>query len=386
MGVITSWFPKPSGVALYRTIQPLKQLKADHKVVLIDNKLDIRNPDHSYSITSAFLNSNVIFVNYTDLISNEIYDRIMPQNEEEQRMLGKKIKWWVDCDDYFFGISPYNRGYRDWGISDFTIMLDGVITPLWKDKVICDGQKGNAFNISRNRTNIKRLIQLLQKADVVTVTTQRLKDRIKRFNKNIVVMPNAIDFTIFDYTKKVSKDDGFLRIGWTFSPSHLPDWFDVRETLEKFLNENPKVKFVFIGLEPFGNKFNPEQVEHIGWTDTHKEYANNLLNSGVDIAICPLSAEKFNYFKSPLKWEEWSAIKVPCILSNVMYNDHVKNRDTALMYGNLKELTARLKEMTESKELRESIAERAYKHIKKEYDINVIGEKYKTMIKNLMEV
>jgi len=382
---LTMFFPRPSGAALYRLIQPLKQIQKHHHVSLLDPERHVTKKEDASYFAFNILGSDIMFVGYTDLIANEVYDCLMPVNDVERKELGHKVNWWVDCDDSIFGISPYNIGYKDWGLMNFRIIMpsEKEIKWLWKDKEYCEGVPSKDFSISRNKQNVKRIIKLFKKANVVTTTTEAMRKQLLKYNKNVVVTPNAIDMTIFNASKRQRKLDGYFRIGWTFSPSHFPDWFDIRKTLEKFMADNKDCKLVMFSQEKFGSDIPDDQIEHYGWTNSHNEYANNMLESGVDVAICPLSDHKFNYFKSPLKWLEWGSIKIPSIVSKVMYNNHVKHRTDALVYKTQADLYNQLTELKNNAELTKTIGENAYNRIKCEYDIEVVKDKYLQIINDL---
>jgi len=58
--------------------------------------------------------------------------------------------------------------------------------------------------------NLSQAKNLLRAADVVTTTTDVLKKKFKKYNKNVMVCPNAIDFEKFPGRPRVNKK---LRIG-----------------------------------------------------------------------------------------------------------------------------------------------------------------------------
>ena len=82
----------------------------------------------------------------------------------------------------------------------------------------------NHDNPSKKRLTQKQqqAIKMLNTADVVTVTTGVLKKRLKKYSKNIVVIPNALDFEKFP-----SRNGGneTLRIGYSGAATHWGDLF-----------------------------------------------------------------------------------------------------------------------------------------------------------------
>ena len=61
---------------------------------------------------------------------------------------------------------------------------------------------------------------LARESDVVTVSTENLKKIMGAYNKNVVVIPNAFDFSLYESKPKNNKK---IRIMWAGSISHEPD-------------------------------------------------------------------------------------------------------------------------------------------------------------------
>jgi glycosyltransferase involved in cell wall biosynthesis len=89
-------------------------------------------------------------------------------------------------------------------------------------------------------------------ADLVTVSTQGLKTAasISLTNrKEILVVPNAIDFNLFK-KKNVKRDDDLVVIGWGGSNTHTDDVRDVFKLLPEVLAVCPKAVMEVAGASP----------------------------------------------------------------------------------------------------------------------------------------
>lgn len=196
---------------------------------------------------------------------------------------------------------------------------------------------------SWNQQQMPQLAESMIKelADAVTTTTERLAEKIRPFNKNVAVFPNAIplgegqwkqeDRTYGDTGKtrfksgKWLRDDG-TRFGYVAGSSHLPDL----RYLEPVLNHFPDLKLALSGYnnpdERRGAKNVWDSMERIASFRYHNpnyrriktmpfdEYAKAY--EQIDVAIAPLKDNAFNKFKSSLKAYEAGAKKVAFICSH----------------------------------------------------------------------
>ena len=72
-----------------------------------------------------------------------------------------------------------------------------------------------------NKIN-EKIVANLKVASYVTTTTNLFADEIKKFNKNVVVFPNAINPNEPQFKEPTLESDR-LRIGWLGGSSHLHD-------------------------------------------------------------------------------------------------------------------------------------------------------------------
>jgi glycosyltransferase involved in cell wall biosynthesis len=91
-----------------------------------------------------------------------------------------------------------------------------------------------------------------QVADIVTVSTQGLKTAAATsltHRKEILIVPNAIDFTLFK-KKDIKRDDDLVVIGWGGSNTHTDDVKDVFRIIPEVLAVCPKAMVEVAGASP----------------------------------------------------------------------------------------------------------------------------------------
>jgi glycosyltransferase involved in cell wall biosynthesis len=99
----------------------------------------------------------------------------------------------------------------------------------------------------------EKIIANLKEADYVTTTTKFFADEIKKYNKNVVVLPNAINPDEPQF-KQPNEESDRIRIGWLGGSSHLHDL----KLLDGFVSKNGsevnnKVQYVLCGFDTRGS-------------------------------------------------------------------------------------------------------------------------------------
>lgn len=209
------------------------------------------------------------------------------------------------------------------------------------------------------------IINHLKKADCVTTTTPIFADVLKKYNKNVMVFPNAINPEEEQYTVPKTPETDKLRVGIICGSSHLKD-LQLLDGIAKQVDKD-KVQFVLCGFDTRGNRtiynqqtgekttrpiypeesvwcdyekiftdnYNTVSPEHKDflmkymsnvddpftnepyrrmWTRDINKYATHYAN--VDVLICPLKENEFNAVKSQLKFIECGFTNTAIIAQN----------------------------------------------------------------------
>lgn len=205
--------------------------------------------------------------------------------------------------------------------------------------------------IIKTKLNIN-IVKNLQFADAVTTTTEIFANEIRKHNKNVFVLPNAIDKTNTQFISNPTPNDR-IRIGWLGGSSHDADFALLGGIVNKLKANNliDKVQFVLCGFDTRGKRqeynqeskqiverdMKPEETvwyryeklftdnhtttsdkyntylhkftkDHYDasnepyrriWTKSVNEYANGY--NEFDISLAPLVENTFNAVKSQLK-------------------------------------------------------------------------------------
>jgi glycosyltransferase involved in cell wall biosynthesis len=154
---------------------------------------------------------------------------------------------------------------------------------------------------------------LISISDLVTVSTEPLVEVVKRYNPNVVVLPNCVHEDLLKIERPQRER---LTVGWSGGTSHLRDFRYVAPMISKFLTWNPGVDFHFVGADysPIAEwKASPGQVRHTPWTPDLWDFYRGV---DFDIGIAPLDpAGAFNRCKSSLRALEYAARGIPVVAS-----------------------------------------------------------------------
>lgn len=273
----------------------------------------------------------------------------------------KNKRYILDHDDNTFEVSPLSMHYDELGTEEVETVIDGKKVKLWQDGVA-------NFDLKRNREWAKSLMKILKEVDLVTVTTPKLAEYYSQFNKNVKVLPNCIDFDRFKPLNLVK--DEWIRIGWSGGVSHYIDWTTISEPLAKIFEKYPNVKLVISGSHfPGALKGVPEdRIEYHPWVES-VAHPYHLATLNIDIAIIPLRDVSFNHYKSEIKYSEFSALKIPSLVANILpYSAVVEDGKNALAYSSDEEFTEKLVRLIEDENLRKELAENAYNWVKENRD------------------
>ena len=226
--------------------------------------------------------------------------------------------------------------------------------------IVCDID--DAYNVgpdhplyitSKREKWAEKITEHLSKSDYVTTTTELYAKKLQKYNKNVFILPNAIDPNSqqFIQTKKPSNR---IRFGLVCGSAHLKD-IELMNGISK-INKDvmDKIQFVLCGFDTRGyisyynkstNKVERREIRPYEsvWaryeefltnnyaivSEEHKKYLKMFVESedpftdepyrrfwtkhinnyalhyeNVDVLLAPLKENEFNFVKSPLKVSE----------------------------------------------------------------------------------
>jgi len=293
----------------------------------------------------------------------------------------------------------------------------------------------------------EKIIANLKAADYVTTTTELFANEIRKFNKNVIVLPNAIDPKESQFNEPTQSSDK-IRIGWLGGSSHLHDLklldgmvsklspiqdklqyyvcgFDIRGTVTEINKQTGQKtqrpirpeETVWVKYEEiFTNNYKiitPRYKEYLDtftendypgvekenyvrvWTRPVSSYAKNY--SKFDISLAPIKNHIFNRMKSQLKVIEAGFYKKALIASNVgPYTIDLKHaldkgnftNGNALLVNennNHSDWAKHIKKLVDNPNLITDLGERLYETVSTKYDLNFVTAERASFYKSLIK-
>jgi glycosyltransferase involved in cell wall biosynthesis len=293
----------------------------------------------------------------------------------------------------------------------------------------------------------EKIVKNLKASSYVITTTEIFADEIRKFNKNVVVFPNAIDPNESQFKEPTLPSDK-IRVGWLGGSSHLHDLKLMDGTVSKLSSLQDKLQYFVCGFDTRGTvteinqqtgekvqrPIKPEETvwikyekiftndykivtpkykefldkfkegEYQGWENENyvrvwtkpvTSYAKNY--SKFDISLAPIQNHIFNRMKSQLKVIEAGFYKKALIASNVgpytIDLKHALNQGqftdgNALLVDNARnhsDWSKNIKKLVENPNMIVDLGERLYETVKDKYDLNQVTKTRSEFYKSLIK-
>jgi glycosyltransferase involved in cell wall biosynthesis len=300
--------------------------------------------------------------------------------------------------------------------------------------------------IVENKMN-QRIVDNLKACSYVTTTTEIFAEEIRKFNKNVIVLPNAIDPKEPQFNQPTLPSEK-IRVGWLGGSSHLHDLKLLEGMVNKLNPIQDKLQYYVCGFDIRGsvteiNKqtgertqrpIKPEETVWVKyeqiftdnykiispeyklfldgfkddvypaiknenyvrvWTRPVESYAKNYSN--FDISLAPIKNHIFNRMKSQLKVIEAGFYKKALIASNVgpytidlkhaMKNGEFTDGNALLVdeVKNHSDWAKHIKKLVDNPNMITDLGERLYETVSQKYDLNIVTKTRSEFYKSLVK-
>jgi len=235
-------------------------------------------------------------------------------------------------------------------------------------------------------------------ADLVTTTTEFLADEYRKFNKNVVVIPNCIKPD--DWDIPIRNDGDKIRIGVVGSTAYTTDakemseelkWLSDRDDVElvvfglqskKHRKENKLVEKIYKGEYNFWDKLD---IEHLSFVKV-VDYPDTLNELKLDMMLIPRKECYFNKCKSNVKFLESSMCEIPVIASSFKDGPYEDIPDDIIVkIPNGERWYDAINKLIDDKKLRRSMGKKAKEHTLKYFNIEKNAHRWSDAYNKLTE-
>ena len=235
---------------------------------------------------------------------------------------------------------------------------------------------------------IEQIESNIANADLVTVTNNALLNKVLPFNKNSIVLPNALPYGINQFTD-LRTSSNKVRVMWCGSATHEHDLNILKQPFKR-VRQIPNIELIIGGYnasnmqsktiwDRMANAFSATEILPSQGTATYMSMYENA-----DIVVIPLEQSDWHACKSNLKILEAAAKRLPVICSNVApYN---LDADAPVLWVNKQtDWFNYINLLLNNPNLREQLGNELYEWAKKKYNFETINAGRRQAYSNLCE-
>lgn len=255
---------------------------------------------------------------------------------------------------------------KDYGKPVFFDIDDLVFDTVYTDQLSYT-QGLNPVEKGNYDAGVRNYGYMLENCDGAITSTNQLQEELKKYQSTVLLNRNLASDELISISSQFLKDysqvSDVVKIGYfSGSISHNENFELIKPAIKQLLKKYSNVQLHIVGIldipkdmKPFGNQI----VTH-DYVDWDKLPA---LISEVDINLAPLVDSIFNRAKSEIKWIEAALVKVPTVASKIgAFSDEVVDGETGLLATD-DEWFDKLESLILSLELRQKLAESAYRAV-----------------------
>jgi glycosyltransferase involved in cell wall biosynthesis len=232
---------------------------------------------------------------------------------------------------------------------------------------------GGGRSFKRQRT----FARMVRYSDQVIAGNQYLKSQAMPYNKNIIILPTAIDtskYTMKDYRRS----KGHVTIGWIGSKSSLPFLKELTPAFDQLASQYNSLELKIICNDFF--ECNKMPVIKKMWA---REDENSDLQD-IDIGLAPLPNHEWTKGKCATKLLQYLSVGIPVVCSPVgVHTEIVKEGINGLFATSNQEWIDKIKLLIRDKMLRERIGLEGRKTVDLSYSLKANTPKFINAIKGI---
>ena len=207
-----------------------------------------------------------------------------------------------------------------------------------------------------------------KRSEVIIAGNEFIADWFSSYNKNVLVIPTAVDTVLY---KKCEKNESRFTIGWIGTSSNFESLRLILNPLKSFFQLFPDARFLIVSDKNPNFDLLPINLEFIPWSE---EAEVSLINS-FDIGVKPLKNDEWSRGKCSFKMLQYMACEVPCVVSPVGMNlDIIKQFDCALAAQSEQDWLSALIALYQDAMLRKSLAQKSRHVIEQNYSSEHISK------------
>ena len=255
---------------------------------------------------------------------------------------------------------------KDYGKPVFFDIDDLVFDTVYTDQLSYT-QGLNQVEKGNYDAGVRNYGYMLENCDGAITSTNQLQEELKKYQSTVLLNRNLASDELISISSQFLKDysqvSEVVKIGYfSGSISHNENFELIKPAIKQLLKKYSNVQLHIVGILDI-----PKDMKHFGNQIVTHDYVDwdklPALISEVDINLAPLVDSIFNRAKSEIKWIEAALVKVPTVASKIgAFSDEVVDGGTGLLATD-DEWFDKLESLVLSLELRQKLAESAYRAV-----------------------
>jgi glycosyltransferase involved in cell wall biosynthesis len=233
---------------------------------------------------------------------------------------------------------------------------DVLATPAWSGHSVIAGLEADLIR------------SMLDRADLVTVSTPTLKRMAGRYNKAVRLIRNAVEPAWYPDPASLPEREGDPRVLFYGVARRLRDYAVCADGVADLVGSVPGTRRVWMGGDNPAVRDVADEV--VAYVRGAPAFARALVGARPDIGLAPVADEPFNRARSELHWLEYAMAGAPTVASRLMGGgpyDVIRDGVDGLLARNKAEWREALRSLARSPVRRAEIAGRARERIMAEY-------------------
>lgn len=222
------------------------------------------------------------------------------------------------------------------------------------------------------------VLKLARYCDVLTVTTEFMKKKYGIYNKNTVIIPNALDDKIVNERAKQfgEREKKFL---WRGTASHNRNILSVGMQILNVANRHPDWRFVFFGMDPIDITDRIKNVEVLGQAHI-VDFYKVMGQIHASVLYYPLNLNDHSQARSHISWLEGTYGNMAVLA----YGNEEFNRPGILNYKTAEEFENTLEAVTRGEVDIDKCVKESWEHILENYVLSKTNAKRYEVVKSLV--
>lgn len=237
------------------------------------------------------------------------------------------------------------------------------------------------------------VIKGIKAADAITCTTDRLASKIKVYNKNVHIIPNALPFGDDQFHDKRSLSP-YTRFMYAGGSTHFWDVRTLINPFKRLNNDGLNAQFILAGYNSSSEEVWNKIENAFSLNGTLKGYERRYSLSiddymdhymFADVSLVPLESNIFTPYKSNLKVIEAGCKCIPVIVSDIPPYSDEPNKGVLMTAKNTREWVDHIRYCARNPNFVKEKGEELGEYVRKKYDlrqVNIYREHLFTHLKN----